>query len=362
MQIDSEKQVLMYWRFIRFILFFSALIAVGVSRAQNEINIVELDEAGHSPLPIKKYVKDFTEWSRKNGVADHLDVGFSLSTMGLGIEASTPITRWVTMRAGIDWLPKISLPMYFSLSTYSDGLPTGNFNDVSQLLYSLTGIELDDRVKMNGKGSMVNFKLLFDVFPWQQNRHWHVTAGFFAGTSQIAKAVNDRDEMPTLVGLNVYNRAYNYFTNLQSIFDVPLGGGGYLDPDIVEDLQEKFNRYGRLGIHIGDFKDGSPYIMEPAPDGSVSAKAFVNHFKPYLGAGYSTNLDPECRWNISVDLGVLFWGGDPKVINHDYTAGKDINFTKDLVNIKGKVGQYMDVVHSLPVYPMLAVKVSYNIF
>lgn len=301
-------------------------------------------------------------WCEDHNVADRMDVGLSLGDMGLGLELSVPVTKWANVRAGIDWLPQITVPLYFSLSTYSDGLPTGNFNRVQELLYEMTGIEIDDQVKMKGKASMVNFKLLVDVFPFQDNRHWHFTAGFYAGTSQVAKAINDKNEMPTLVGLNVYNRAYNYFTNLESIFDVPLGGGGYMDPDIVEQLQEKFRHYGRIGIRIGDFKNGESYIMEPAPDGSVSAKAFVNHFKPYLGAGYSTDLDSKHRWHFGVDFGVLFWGGDPKVINHDYVSGKDINFTKDLVNIRGKVGEYMKVVHALPIYPMLSVKVSYTIW
>ena len=134
-----------------------------------------------------------------------------------------------------------------------------------------------------------------------------------------------------------------------------------MDPDLVEELQEKFRQYGRMGIHIGDFKDGTPYIMEPSPDGMVSAKAYVNHFKPYLGAGYNTDIDRDGRWHFGVDLGVLFWGGAPDVINHDYTTGKDINFTKDLINVRGKVGSYVRAIKSFPVFPVLAVRFSYTI-
>ena len=134
-----------------------------------------------------------------------------------------------------------------------------------------------------------------------------------------------------------------------------------MDPDMVEKLQEKFRKYGRMGVRIGDFKDGTPYIMEPAPDGSVSAKAFVNHFKPYLGAGYSTDLDNTGKWQIGVDVGVLFWGGAPDVIYHDYSLGRDINFSKDLVNIRGKVGRNMRTIKSFPVLPLLEIKFSYSI-
>ena len=51
--------------------------------------------------------------------------------------------------------------------------------------------------------------------------------------------------MPTLVALNLYNRAYDYFTTIEDIYDVPIGGGNYLDPDKVLELQEKFREYGR---------------------------------------------------------------------------------------------------------------------
>lgn len=310
---------------------------------------------------LAKYAREFGQWCKENNVGSSLEVGVSLSSTGLGLDLKTPVTKWVDIRAGIDWMPAFKVPMSFNLNTFSDGRPTNNFNHIASLLYNVTGIEMDETVHMKGRASMVNFKFFVDVYPVPSNRHWHVTAGFLAGSSMVGKAYNTKEEKPTLVGLNIYNRAYEYFTTLPSIFDVPLGGGAYMDPDLVEQLQEKFRKYGRMGVHIGDFKDGRPYIMVPAPDGSVSARAFVNHFKPYLGAGYSTHLDASGKWNFGVDLGVLFWGGRPDVINHDYATGKDINFTKDLVNIRGKVGDYMKIIKAFPVFPMLSVRFSYTI-
>lgn len=326
------------------------------------LDFYEVEQVYYNPPSyFEKKLGDFTDWCKRNNVADRLDVGVTLGSMGIGIEAKTPVTRWADLRVGVDWLPGFTVPMHFGLNTYSDGMPTGSFKKVQQMLYEMTGIEMDDVVDMNGHASMVNFKLMVDVFPFQNNRHWHFTAGFFAGTSQVGHAYNFEDEKPTLVGLNIYNRAYDYFTNVEDIFNVPLGGGAYMDPEMVEKLQDKFLKYGHMGVHIGDFKDGTPYIMEPAPDGSVSAKAYVNHFKPFIGAGYSTDLDPLGKWHLSVNAGVIFWGGAPDVINRDWQTGRDINFTKELVNIRGKVGRYMDIIKSFPVYPLLEVSFSYTI-
>ena len=245
-------------------------------------------------------------WCKQHKVFTGLDAGITLGSTGIGVDVSSPLTKWVNMRAGILWLPEFKIPMNFNLNTYSDGIPTGNFSNVANMVYENTGIEMDEVVHTYGTGTMLNFKLLFDVFPIPANRHWHLTAGFLLGNSQIGKAYNTYGEKPTLVGLNIYNRAYEYFTHLEDIFDVTLGGGTYMDPELVEDLQQRFNEYGRMGIHIGDFKDGSPYIMDPAPDGSVTSRAFVNRFKPYLGAGYATDLDKKGKWHFGAGNHILW--------------------------------------------------------
>ena len=343
--------------FINIFILTLFFLSTNNSFAESRKTIVK-DSRFNSLTNTWRQVKD---WCLDNKVADKLDAGFSLSSMGIGLEVKTRATKWAEIRTGVDWFPRFNVPLSFDLNTYSEGIPTGNFNHVAELLYDMTGIEMDEIVHMNGRGSMVNFKFMVDIFPVPENRHWRVTAGFYAGTSMIARTANTYEEKPTLVGLNIYNRAYEYFTNLQSIFDVPLGGGNYMDPELVQKLQTRFREYGRMGIHIGDFKDGTPYIMDPAPDGSISAKALVNRFKPYLGAGYSTDLDRDKKWHLGVDLGVVFWGGSPKVINHDYNTGKNIDFTRDLINLSGKVSDYVKICKAFPVYPMVAVRISYSI-
>lgn len=341
-----------------FFLFFLSIFSL---RAEEKKTVVTDSNIRYAFYGAQNSWNSIKNWCDDNKVLNSLDLGLSLGTMGIGLEIKTPVTKWVDLRAGIDWIPSFNVPLSFDLNTYSEGIPTGNFHDVANMLYEMTGIEMDETVHMNGKGSMTNFKFMLDIFPVPDNRHWHITAGFYWGTSMIAKAYNTYDEKPTLVGLNIYNRAYEYFTNLESIYDVPLGGGNYMDPELVEKLQNRFREYGRMGIHIGDFKDGRPYIMDPAPDGSISAKAYVNHFKPYLGAGFNTDLDRNGKWHLGIDLGAVFWGGAPKIINHDYNTGKDINFTKDLVNLRGKVGEYVKACKSIPVYPLVAFRISYSI-
>lgn len=306
-----------------------------------------------NPKPLER----FTDWCRNNNVFNNLEVAATIGTGGLGLELATPITTWTRLRAGVEWMPSFHIPMDFDIASFKDGGVSNDISHIQEMVYEMTGLEMDNNVKMIAKPTIFNFKLLVDVFPFQENKHWHFTAGFYVGKSVVGRAENKRDQMTTLVALNLYNRAYDYFTNIKDIYDVPLGGGNYLDPDQVLELQEKFREYGRIGIHIGDFKDGKPYMMEPSKDGYVRAKAKTNIFKPYLGFGYSGSLDREKKWNVGVEAGVMFWGGAPEVIVHD-----GVNMTKDLEHVRGKVGTCLDLVKAVPVYPLVDFKISYSFF
>lgn len=58
------------------------------------------------------------------------------------------------------------------------------FDKMAAMLEDLTGYKVDDVVTMTGHPTYHNFKFLVDVFPFKNNKHWHVTAGFFWGRFQ----------------------------------------------------------------------------------------------------------------------------------------------------------------------------------
>lgn len=287
----------------------------------------------------------------------HLEGGVSLGTTGIGINVATNVTDYVRVRAGVDFTPHISVPMSFSLQSYTDGggVNANNFDKLQNYMRRLTGIEVDDRVELDGKPTMTNFKLLFDVYPLADKR-WRVTAGFYWGSRKVAKARNTMEEMPSLLAVNIYNNFYDYIMSDDAI-DKPIFGGTYLDPFMVDDLRADLEEEGYMGIHVGDYKDGKPYMMQPDKDGMVKVNAFVNSFKPYVGLGYTGDLGKQKRWKLDVDCGMMMWGGTPSLITHDGT-----NLSKDVVNIKGKPGDYVDLMKSFKVYPVVSVSISYKFF
>lgn len=292
------------------------------------------------------------------GIATRLDVGASVGTTGLGLELSTPVTRWTNVRAGIEWMPQFRMPLDFRIATYADGKVTDKFDKIQDMMMKITGSEMHQTVTVNAKPKMLNAKILVDVFPFQNNRRWHITAGVYIGGSEMGTAVNNNAATSTLVAMNIYNRFYDRLKD-HPVFDEPFFGDIYLTPETYDELMS----YGRMGIHIGDYKGRTdangnpvPYYLTPTSGGAITARARTNAVKPYIGIGYSGSVDKSQRLNIGFEAGALCWGRAPQVILNDGT-----NMNKDLVNIRGKIGDYMNALKSLPVYPVVQFKISYKL-
>ncbi len=317
-------------------------------------------------------MKNLVENMKEHNVFNSIELAANIGTTGLGLEVATPMTKWTKLRVGFDWMPHFTIPMNFALGSYVDGKVDDKFDKIQDLMYRMSGMTIDKKVQMESKPTMTTFRLLVDVYPFKSNRHWHFTAGFFVGGNSIGKSLNKITEMPSLLALNMYDRLYNEITSedffeeatrdpdyLYHLTGISALQGAYLDPRVADELIDKFESMGKLGVHVGDFgydEDGKPipYLMMPDTDGTVSAKAKVNKFRPYLGFGYGGALSKDGKWEASFDAGVQFWGGAPKVTTHDGTV------LNDLINLRGKVGSYMDLMKAIPVYPTIDFRISYR--
>jgi hypothetical protein len=248
------------------------------------------------------------------------------------------------------------------------------FDRLAKNLKEITGYDVDDHVEMIGKPTMNNFKFLVDVFPFKNNKHWHFTAGFYLGPSQFARADNSIDAMTSLMAVDMYNHMYerveNFWETGEPIMNITIGGEKYSVPSLSYNQVQTILNYGHMGFSLGQYKEdmyspegllihkkGDPYIVEPGEDHQVHVYAKSSAFKPYLGFGYGGRL---CKkrddWKVSFDAGVLFWGA-PDLYTHDGT-----NLTKDIENIKGKVGDYVDFIGGLKVYPSISVRFTKTLF
>jgi hypothetical protein len=295
-----------------------------------------------------------TATQNTNNTLGKLGLSGSVGTDGIGLELSSKINQYLRVRAGFSYMPKFDYNMNFDVQVgdtkESKYDAAGNrvetkFDRLAQMMKSLTGIEVNDQIKMVGEPKMCNAKVLLDVYPLR-NKHWHVTAGFYWGSSTIAKATNSMEDMSSLLAICIYNEMYDKALNDDPIISV--GGMDIYRPDLVN--------YGCMGVNVGQYADGTNYVMEPDANGMVSARIKVNKFKPYVGVGYDGTFRRTKRWCYGVDGGVMMWGGSPKVLIHDGT-----DLAKDIVGIDGKVGKYVDFCKAMKVYPTLNFRISHNI-
>jgi hypothetical protein len=306
---------------------------------------------------------------------NHLDLGVTLGTTGIGLDAAMPVGDYVKLRTGFEVMPRFNYDMNFGVESF-DGTGTSinqsTFNRMADVLYGLTGFKVDQNVTMKGKPTMWNFKFMVDVYPFKNNKHWHFTAGFHWGPSKIAEAVNAQEDSPSLFAVGMYNHIYDV-AYADWVLDIPTPlietettGAVYMDPS----MEKTILSMGRMGIPIGKYshdmtdaqgnvhKQGETYYMQPNENSMVSVEARTNSFKPYLGVGYEGRLiKGNDNYKIGFDAGLMFWGGTPSIITHDGT-----DLVHDVEDINGKVGDYVKLIKGVKVFPVLNLRITRRIF
>lgn len=313
--------------------------------------------------------------SQAQNMFNHLDLGVTLGTTGIGLDAAMPVGDYVKLRTGFEVMPRFNYDMNFGVESF-DGTGTSidqsTFNRMADVLYGLTGFKVDQNVTMKGKPTMWNFKFMVDVYPFKNNKHWHFTAGFHWGPSKIAEAVNAQEDSPSLFAVGMYNHIYDV-AYADWVLDIPTPlietettGAVYMDPS----MEKTILSMGRMGIPIGKYshemtdaqgnvhKKGETYYMQPNENSMVTVDARTNSFKPYLGVGYEGRLiKGNDNYKIGFDAGVMFWGGTPSIITHD---GMDL--ANDVEDINGKVGDYVKLIKGVKAFPVLNLRITRRIF
>ena len=189
---------------------------------------------------------------------NHLSVGVTAGTPGIGFDVAAPIGNYVQVRAGLAFMPSIK---------FGTDLDINEMPDVS-------GYDIPETMEVEAKVGFTNGKLLFDVFPFKKSS-FHITAGAYFGSSAIIKAYNKEDGL--LMDITRYNNA---------------------NPDNM------------IGYELGD------YLLTPDENGNVSAEIKTASFKPYIGLGFGRAV-PKKRIGFMFEAGVQFWGS-PKLYCNGY--------------------------------------------
>ena len=349
-------------------------------------------------------------WSRldQKNILNHMDVGVNVGTVGVGIDIAMPITDYVRIRAGYNYMPRFTLHSDFSIETSTGGSIKNYINEIKKIdiekeverygidlnqpefevykdaFNQFRDLEPKDYVTMGMRPNLHQFKFMVDVMPFKNNKHWNFTAGLFAGSSYVGEAYNMEEETKLLQAVNTYNFFYvDYLSN----------GRNFAGHGEVDEFTRIYTTNGIAGFPIGYFEDGDKAMMVPNEDGTVRAEMEVFKVRPYVGFGYNTHLSRNKKWKLTVDAGVLFLGRPRVYVNNvykintnlidpdnecydiirpneegtAYEVDKPLPYAIDLVNDvhdmpEGKVRDMVNTISKLKVYPNLSVSVSYRIF
>ena len=306
----------------------------------------------------------------ESNVFRHMDASVTLGTTGIGIGVSSPVGDYVQLRTGFDIMPRFHYNASFGVQVGDDPKTSvTKFENLSKRLEQMTGYKVDDKIDVIGVPTFYNFHFLVDVFPFKENKHWHVTAGFYWGNSQIGEAYNTTADMASLLAVGIYNQMYEKAIAYEPL--ISFGNYTLDDPQVQDELYRLFSYYGRMGYKLAYYShdildangnvvhaEGDTYIIEPDVDCMVKGEVKANSFKPYLGIGYTGRLlKGNDKFKISFDCGAMFWGGKPRLLTHD---GTDLVY--DVYDVKGKAGDYVELIKAVKVFPVLNVRFTCPIF
>ena len=100
-------------------------------------------------------------------VLDHLGFNLGVGTDGISVEASTPLSRFVQMRAGVSIMPGIK------------------FNTEADAYYYDKGYEHYTEVDLSASLSRVQGKILFNVYPAPKVPFYVAVGAFFGGNDLL---------------------------------------------------------------------------------------------------------------------------------------------------------------------------------
>lgn len=307
--------------------------------------------------PEKQHRASGVYWHPGNTFS-HLDLALSVGSTGIGIELASPLCEIAQVRLGYEIMPPFRRKLTSDVMVGNEksiqydengNRIRTNFEKVRDMMYSQLGYDMMDHIDMTGTLTMNNFKFLVDIFPLMGNHNLHVTLGFYWGPSQIAKIKHNSNSAATLQSVSAYNKLYD------------------ATPDV-----DPYKTYGRAGFLMGKYahdvmgadgttvlvKTGDDYKMTAGETGEIYIPVKTNAFRPYLGIGYEGNiLKKREDLKFAVTGGVVFWGGTPSMITPD-----GVNLTKDVTDITGKTGSYVDLMSKLIICPAITVRVIKTLF
>jgi len=244
-------------------------------------------------------------------IFNHLGIGISVGTTALSINASTVLTPYFGIRAGLNIWPAIKM-----FSNMHLGSRIQNWE-------KQVPMQMPDVVDLRVKPKLTAGHILVDYYPFPRHSNFHLTTGFHVGTGTV---------------INIHNRHEG------SMMPITMWNNAMENPDAQEVVKQ--NGLQPIGLVLGD------YFIAPDEEGNIDARIRVSGFRPYLGLGFGRAV-PRKRIGCQFDLGVQFWGSPRVVVNGERLEPDRVGDELD---------DALSIVSRIKVFPVLTFRLVGRIF
>ena len=148
-------------------------------------------------------------------IFNHLGAGVGVGTTGISVELATPITKFVTMRAGVSIMPGIT------------------FNSDVDYSYSRMGQDISNTTSLKGDLGRTQGQVIFNVYPAPAVPFYVAVGGYFGG-DKLVKITGNVPELATEEGKVVIGN-----------YEIPAGPNGEVSGGIKV---KSFRPYFGLGF------------------------------------------------------------------------------------------------------------------
>ncbi|WP_028912480.1 hypothetical protein [Prevotella sp. MA2016] len=237
----------------------------------------------------------------ERGVFNHVGVNVSASTEGIGVGVAAPITDYLELSAGVNFLPGIKVKGDVNVDF---NIPAGY------------DIPTEDKVKITGNFKRTTFDVKLNVYPFGDKSSFFLAGGMSIGGKKMAELTGHSD---------VVSAAFTKYGS---------------DPVIGPQLKDMF------------IAELDKYDIKFDEKGDVNGDIRVKNFRPYVGLGVG-RLVPKHRVGFRFEAGCQFMG-KLKV----YQDNKEVKINE----LNDSDDDLSKIIDKWTVYPVLKLTITGRIF
>lgn len=239
----------------------------------------------------------------------HFSLSGGVGTTGLTLDLGAALGRNISLRGGIDYMPKFK---------YSTDLTLTLVNQTREVDMSKIPVQ---KVEVTGTLHNTTGHVLLDIYP-SEERGFHITLGAYIAKGKVIDVTSEDSEL------------------LKKVADLNARRGAFAAIPIS---------YGQVAAKLGE------YNIMPDDDGYARAYMKIRKVRPYLGAGFGRAVPWKSRLKCLFDIGIQFLG-KPRVYNG--VNGQELTAE----GVRGEDGGILRIATGVSLYPVLSFRLVGRLF